>query len=220
MTRSQLRFLVSSWLDDLNQSYFTSDQINTWINLAQRRVQMLLLQAGENWYMKPVETLTVVGQADYVLPSDHMITHRVEYVITGTGTNEVLRPLGEITTNQQDLISKNLGTPSNFYIKKDRITISPTPDQANKVIRLFYSPLVQDLANDADEPDVPEQFHEYVALLAAEDGFIKDDRAPTNLLVKKEKYEALLKEMAEDRTQDVSRSVVQVQDFDFPGWDY
>jgi hypothetical protein len=118
MTRADLRTLVLGWLDDPNGAYFTSSLVNTWINLAQRRVQMMLLQAGENWYMKPVETLTVVGQADYVLPSDHMITHRVEYVITGTGTNEVLRPLGEITTNQQDLISKNLGTPSNFYIKK------------------------------------------------------------------------------------------------------
>ncbi len=64
MTRAQLSSLVVSWLDDANQGYFTPSNVNTWLNLAQRQVQMRLLQAGNNWYMKPAETLTVVNQAD------------------------------------------------------------------------------------------------------------------------------------------------------------
>lgn len=217
MTRSELRTLVASWLDDVNQTYFLAAQVNVWLNLAQREVQKLLLQAGQNWYMTPVQTTTVVGQADYVLPSDFMVENRLELVQSGTGVNENRVTLCEITTNQQPFIPIGLGCPTNYYIKKNRVTISPTPDQAYP-LRLYYSYRVADMSNDADTPDVPEEFMEYVAILAAFDGFIKDDRAPSNLLMKKEKYEELLKQMANDRTQDQGRQVVQTVDYDSYQW--
>lgn len=217
MTRGQLSTLVLSWLDDEGQGYFNSNDVNTWLNLAHRQVQMLLLQAGENYYMKPVETQTVSGQSDYVLPSDFMVEHRLEIVLSGTGPNENRQALQVITTNQQDLISIVLGIPSSYYIKKDRVTISPTPQQAY-TMRLYYSPMVGDLASDSDVPDVPEQYMEYVALLAAYNGFIKDDRMPSNLQAKMMQFETLLKQMAEDRTQDQSRQVVLTQPYDYGGW--
>lgn len=214
MTRGEIRALMSSWLDDVNQTYFTPAQQNVWINLAQRQVQQMLLQAGENFYMRPVETILVTDQADYVLPADFMVEHRIEIIISGTGPNENRQPLLPITTNQQDLVSIATGVPSNYYIKKDRITISPTPQQSY-VMRLYYSPRVTDLVNDADTPDVPEQFMEFVAILAALDGFIKDDRSSENLMAKKLPYEMLLKQMAEDRLQDQPRSVVMTDDTEF-----
>lgn len=216
MTRADIAALMMSWLDDEQQAYFKPAQVNVWINLAQREVQKLLLQAGENYYMKPVETLTVVNQADYVLPVDFFVEHRLEVVLSGTGVNENRLKLEPITTNEQDLISIRAGTPTNYYIKKDRVTLSPTPQQA-WTLRLYYSPRVADLVNDTDVPDIPEQFMEYVAVLAAFDGFIKDDRAPTNLEMKRQRYEKLLKEMSEDRTQDNSRRVVVVNDYDSGG---
>lgn len=218
MTRTDLRTLVLSWLDDTQGAYFTAAQVNVWLNLAQREVQKMLLQSGENWFMKPVETLTVSGQADYVLPTDFMVEHRLEVVLSGTGTSENRQALVPITTNQQDLISIALGNPTNYYIKKDRVTLSPTPSISNLVMRLYYSPRVVDMASDSDSPDVPEQFMEFVAILAAYDGFIKDDRDPGHLVHKKEKYEALLKQMAEDRTQDLSRQVVSTSEYDFGGF--
>lgn len=213
MTRLDIQTLVLSWLDDANAGYFTPPQVQTWINLAHRQVQMLLLQAGENYYMKPVETMTVIGQADYVLPADFIVEHRIEYVLSGTGPTENRQPISPITTNQQDQISICLGNPSNYYLKKDRFTLSPTP-MSVWLLRLYYSPMVQDLSSDGDVPDVPEQYMEYVALLAAFNGFIKDDRAPANLQAKMAQFEQLLKQMSEDRTQDMSRQVVQVQDYD------
>lgn len=217
MTRSQLSALVVSWLDDVNQGYFTPTQVNLWLNLAQRRVQWLLLQAGQNWYMKPVETLLVTNQADYVLPSDFFVEHRLEYVLSGAGPNENRQPLSYITTNQQDLVSIATGNPSNYYIKKDRVTLSPTPSSAcnNLTLRLYYSPRVADMSSDSDSPDVPEQFMELVALTAALDGFIKDDRQPENLLIKRREYEDVIKQMANDRTQDQPRQVVMTSDFDY-----
>lgn len=216
MIRSQIASLIVSWLDDLNQGYFTPTQVNLWINLAQRQVQMRLLQAGQNWYMKPVTTQTVAGQSDYVLPSDFIMEHRLEFVLSGTGTSENRQPLLKITTNQQDLTSITQGNPSSYSIKKDRVTLYPTPQTAN-TLRLYYSPRVADLVNDSDTPDVPEQFMEYLALLAAFDGYIKDDRVPDNLSMKLLKYEELLKQMAQERTQDQSRQIVATGDYDTGG---
>lgn len=213
MTRAEIKTLILSWLDDVNSTYFTPSNLNLWINLAQREVQKLLIQSGNNYYVTPVQTLTDEGQADYVLPDDFITLHRVEVVVSGSGPNENRQQLGPITTNQQDLVQITLGCPTNYYIKKNRITLSPTPD-INYIVRLYYSPRVADLTADGDTPDVPEQFMEYVAILAAYNGFIKDDRTPENLLAKKAKYEELLKQMANDRTQDVSRQVVVTQNYD------
>lgn len=213
MTRSEIRAYILTLLDDPTSGYFDATTLNLWINLAQREVQKHLIQAGNNYYVTPVQSLTVLDQADYVLPTDFITLHRLEVIVTGTGVNENRQALGEITTNQQDLVQITSGIPTNYYIKKNRVTVSPTPDNAY-VIRLYYSPRVADLAADNETPDVPEQFMEYVAILAAYNGFIKDDRAPENLVAKKQRYEELLTKMANDRTQDVSRQVVITQNWD------
>ncbi len=80
--------------------------------------------------------------------------------------------------------------------------------------------MVADLTSDSDVPDVPEQFMEYVALLGAFNGFIKDDRAPTNLQMKKDEYEKLVKQISTDRTQDVSRQIVETQRYDASAWSF
>lgn len=206
--------LISNWLDDTNQGYFTTPTIITWLNLAQRHVQNELLQAGNNWYLKPVETTMVVGQADYLLPTDFLQEHRIEVVLSNYGTTEeVVQAITPITLNQQDMVSRRLGNPTNYYFKKDRMTVSPTPQTAN-VLRLYYSPKTIEVTSTSDSLDIPEQFAEYACLTAAFDGFIKDDRAPDNLVLKKNRYEEMIKKMAVDRINDIPRQVVNVMDFD------
>lgn len=213
MTRSEIKTLVLSWLDDPASGYFTDANLNVWCNLATRQVQMLLLQAGQNFYEKAVETNFVIGQADYALPSDFIVEHRLEIVKSGTGVNEDRQALDMITPMQQDFIPISSGTPQAYQIKKDRFTVSPTPD-ATLLMRLYYSPRVTDLASDSDTPDVPEQYMEYVAILTAYNGFIKDDRVPNNLLAKKIEFETLLKQMAAARTQDKPRQIVTTTNYD------
>lgn len=214
MTRAQIRTLVLSYLDDMSGTYFTSAQVNVWIDLAQKRVQQMLLQAGENYYLKPVETTLVVGQADYVLPDDFFVLHRLEIVISGTGSQENRQAIVPITTNQQGMVSIASGTPSCYAIKKDRITLSPTPDAA-LIMRIYYSPMVADITGDSASPDIPVQFHELVAILAALDGFIKDDRSSENLMAKKADYEKLLEQMKNERRQDSPRMIVMTESYDF-----
>lgn len=216
-TVAGLTSLMISWLDDDQQTYFTPANTLMWINYAIREVQKQLVMAGQNYYVKPVESILVVGQQDYILPSDFLKENRIEIVLSGTGYNEVRQPLNCITLNEQDWSSNNLGTPCQYYIKKDRFTVMPTPDTA-LVIRMYYSPKIADVTLTTDIPDIPEEYMEYVALLAAFNGFIKDDRVPDNLSMKIKEYQEGFKSMKNERTQDGSRHIVMSQDYDCNGW--
>lgn len=224
MTFQELRSLVWYLVDDQqgidtgSGGYFTTTQVNVFLNNAQKEVQKQLLQAGEMYYLKTVETATVDDQQDYVLPSDFLKLHRLEYVLSGsTPTTEDTLMLERVTLNSSDRINQKSGTPIAYTIKKNRLSLYPIPDTADKTLRLFYSYRVTDMSANSDEPDCPLEFHEYVAILAAESCFIKDDRNPANILEKKKSYLDLLKQMAEDRAQDSSRNVVITTGDDYGG---
>ncbi len=211
MTFLQLQNLVAYWLDDLNFGYFTPTQVKLWLNNGQIEAQKLLLQAGENYYLKPVQTTMVINQADYVLPLDFMKLHRLEIVMTGVPPNEDTVPLAPITLNQQDLVPCHTGTPAFYYIKRNRLTLWPAPEQ-NLTLRLYYSPKVDDMTLDTDVPNVPEQYHEFLAVLAAMDGLVKDGRDISSLMAKKQTYVEMMKADAQERNQDVPRGIVQTGD--------
>ena len=211
LTRADLRTLVLDWVDDVDGGYFTAARVNSWLNLAQKEVQKLLLDAGEIFYMTPVETVTVANQADYALPNDFMKLHRLEYILSGSGVSEDRMMLFPITLNQQGVLGNANANPMGYVLGKDRITLYPTPEQA-QTLRLYYSPRVADMDDDTDNPDCPDEYAELIALMAAEYAFIKDDRAPSNLIAKKESFISQMKKTAEDRKEDQPRPVVMVDD--------
>ncbi len=215
MTRLDLQNLVLQWVDDPLGGYFDPTAfVQPALNRALLEVQKQLIMAGEMYYLKtpPPVTTTVANQGVYILPDDFLKLHRLEYVISGTGTNECINALQPITLNQQDLIGNSVtGTPVGFNIQRNRIQLFPTPDQA-RTLRMFYSYRIVEMTSDSDTPDCPEEFQEMIAILATMDCFIKDDRAPTNILTKKQYYEQLLKQMAEDRQQVSPRMVVVTED--------
>jgi hypothetical protein len=212
MNFGDLQTLVAFWLDDPNFGYYPIATVKTIINNAQREVQKMLLQSGENWYMQPSNSTTVLGQNEYVLPSDFLVAHRLELVLSGTAPNENIVAIPNITLNQQDLLPNGTGTPEGFYIKKNRIVIYPACDTSGLTLRLYYSALVQDMTNQTDVPDVPTQYQEMIAVLSTLDGLYKDGRDPGPFLQKKSYYETLMKEAAENRDQSGPRMVVQTSD--------
>ena len=107
------------------------------------------------------------------------VEHRLEIVLSGTRNHKKTVVPWPNYNQSKDLISIVAGTPTNYYIK-NRITIVSNSITAY-ILALYYSPRVVDMASDSDSPDVPEQFMEYVAILAAFDGFYYYDRAPSNL---------------------------------------
>lgn len=213
MTRAELRTLVLQWLDDPDAGYFSTSVVNTWLNLAQRRVQKRLLKAGQNFYEQPLETATVVNQADYVFPEKFMKLHRLELVQSGTGVNEVRLPIKEITLNQQDRVGNGPGLPAFYSISKNRMTLYPTPDQT-WTLRCYVSLMVDDMASDSDEPNVPDEYQEYVAAVAAKNGFVKDDRAPQNLLDVIKDCEEEIDQTANSRAEDGPRMVRVTDEYD------
>lgn len=209
MTLLQLRTLTLQWLDDVNAGYFTAPTVNTWINNAQKEAQKRLLKAGQNYYLRCKETTLVVNQAEYVLPADFRKLHRIEVIISNYGTTgESKQMILPITLNQQDLVLTGPGTVQFYVLKKNRIKFFPFPDLALK-IRLFYSYMVPDMILDTEEPDVPEAYHEYLALLAAQDGFLKDGRVPDLISKRIAEYQIQLDSDANERLVDMPRSIVE-----------
>lgn len=211
----QLKQLVSYWVDDLTMGYFTDTQLGIFVNNAQKETQKMLLRAGENFYTKQVETTTIIGQSDYILPANFLKVNRLELIISGTApSNEETRVLEQITMNQVDIIQGLQSTPTAWFIHRDRFVLKPVPDKA-QTLRMYYSYRVADMVNDSDDPDVPIQYHEYIAVIAALDCYLKDDRQPDILLAKKKFYEEMMKKDMEDRSETKSRSVVVTEESAF-----
>ena len=208
MTRGDLKALVAGWLDDLAFGYFTESQVETWINNAQKECQKRLIKAGQNYYTKMAQTSLVMNQLEYVLPDDFKKVNRLEIILSGTAPNENKQPILPITINQQDLIQAGPGTPRFYVLRKDRIRIFPSADSP-LILRLWYTYEVTDLTHDTDIPDAPEQYHEFIALLAAEDGFLKDQRVPELIEKKIGMHQKALDEDSQERNVDVPRSIVE-----------
>ncbi len=211
MTFSDLQNLTSYWLDDLQFGYYTQTQVQLWLNNAQIEIQKMLIASGQNRYNLWVGTTLVVGQTDYVLPADFRKVQNIELVLTGTPPNETVTPIVPITTNQKYLISMGQATPAAYRFRKNRIVLQPAPDTP-LLMRMEYTYLVANMVNATDVPDVPAEYHELIALLACADGFIKDGRQNQLLLTKIEAYKTDLAQDAQERSQDLVRSIVQTGD--------
>jgi len=215
MTFSELQVITSAWLDDVNNGYFTLAQVKQWLNNAQIETQKLVVQAFEGHYRKCVETTTVVNQREYQLPSDFKKVSRLEYILSGTTfQTEDRARLQKVTENQQDFFPDKVGTPVAYYFQGNKLILLPCPNEA-KILRLTYIYRVADMVNDGDEPDIPEDYHEYLAVLATLDGLYRDGREAGPFLEKKRYYEEQFKRDAEERNVDTSRTVVQTIDDDF-----
>ena len=207
MNLSQLRDLTVSYLDDLQQTYFTPSQLDVWLNNSQRKVQRQLIEAKQNFYLKCVQTTVQANQCGLLVPDDFMICHRLEVIVSGTFPNENRAPLSPITLMQQDLLGANPATPAAYYFKKNVLGLAPIPDQAY-VMKMTYSYAVPNMTNDNSVPDVPERYHELLAIYAAMDGFLKDDRDNGYLMKMADTYITDMRREAQQRQEQESRRVV------------
>lgn len=210
----ELQDLCLSWLDDLDAGYFTRPQLAVWLNNAQRECQKQLLQAGasENWYETTKYGNTVAEQSEYTMPTDFLKVNKFEVVASGTGINEnkqVLDPVTTIQLNQQPL---QTGLPAVYGLKKNCFVLKPIPDQIYKIY-LTYSYRVVDMTVNSQVPDVPEQYHEYLPVLAVIDGFFKDTRDVSQFVAaKRDFYIEMMKQDANSRRVDFPRTVNSTED--------
>lgn len=212
MTLSELRTLVWTWLDEPGggNGYFTTTNVDTFINNAARQVQKRLIQSGELWFSKTVQTTLVSGTESYTLPVDFLRLHKAEIIMPGgTFPNQDIRRLQVITPVQRNLMPTGTGTPTAYWINKGYITLVKVPDNAY-TLQLLYSYLIEDMTQDAESPDIPEQYHEMIAIYATLDGFLKDQRDPNPVFSQKlAMYDEMMRQDSQERNVDTPRMVVE-----------
>lgn len=208
MTFLDLVNLTLRWLDDLNAGYFTLPQVKAWLNNAQKETQKLLIQAGENWYVRvPVCTDTIVGQSCYFLPQDFLKVRRLELVMNAGTSGETSQFIVPITQNEQDALGSQWARPTAYYLLKNVFVLKATPDNVYH-LRLNYVYRVPDMVLDDEVPDIPEEYHEFLAVLATIDGLLKDRRDISSLVEKRNYYQGMFVKDAEQRRVDKPRQVV------------
>lgn len=224
-TLSELRQEVYNILDDSqgittnSGGYFTTEQVNRWLNYAQREVQLRLVKAGQNFYTKCIQTTLVINQRQYALPIDFKKLNRLEVITSGTIPYEVFNPVIPITTNQVDLVVNGIGVPNYYTIQNYNLFVRPAPD-STYVMRMIYTRMITDMVSDTDVADIPSDYDELLTLYAAQSGFLKDGRA-NDLLVKKiMEWEKKLDNDANERNVDVPRGVVITGFDNYSGWGY
>ena len=214
MTLAQLRTICLDWLDDPSGTYFTQSVLNTRLNLALQELQKRLISANKEWFLDCVKTNTVANQQAYALPTDFLEIIRLEWYEVGTSGTTMPNKIEAMTPNQRDLMGSALGDPAYYSMAKTNIMLWPIPNRIVEV-HLEYVPLITQLVNDSDTPDIQSNFHEYVAILATRDCLLKDGRPLAPIQSKLEQYEILMKQQAVQRQADGPRMVVQTQGNDW-----
>jgi hypothetical protein len=222
MNLGELRTSTLVWLNDLNGGYYTTSQVNRWLNNAMWSVYRRLVLKGQNYGVKCVQTPLVVSQSEYVLPEDFKNLTRLEVITSGTPPTESKYALKPMTMNQQDLVfTTQTSSPQWYFLRKNRIKLFPAPASAYSM-RLFYTPIIAEMDNDTDIPDViPEDYHELIVLYATRDGFVKDERPiPDLLMAKISEFEEQFDNDTAERLEDQSRQVVETGDYSDAGFMY
>lgn len=205
MNRLQLQNLVLSWVDDLQGGYFTPPQVQAYLNLGQQKVQKKLIQSGELWWTKFVDANCIQNITVYELPEDFMKLHKFEIVVSGTFPNQDIRLLYPITPTQENYFPNGTGIPDCYWLRKNAIQLVKCPDN-NYTMQLLYSYQVPDLTADGQVPEIPDRYQEGIAVEAALECFLKDQRDPTPFVIAKQK------EFNEDLTRDAQeRNVDQAR---------
>jgi hypothetical protein len=208
VTFLDLQNLVALWVDDVNFGRHSQSSIQTYLNNALYEVQRKLIKAHDAYYYTCSYTSLVANQVEYILPDDFLALHDIWLVLSGTAPNEETLPLEYIAPSERHNFITQSTTPTNFWIKQDRVMLVPPPDSA-LTLEILYSYLVDPMSASSDVPDVPTQFHEYIAIIAAYNCYLRDDKVPALLKEKRMNYEALL-EANEKRIQNRSRYIILV----------
>lgn len=216
MNFGQLQDLTLVWLDDLDAGYFTRPQIKRWLNNALHECQKQLIQAESSWYMRCVQTNTIANKDSYALPSDFLKLNRLEIYTQGSGTlpSDLSTLITPVTPVEAMSAPLGPGLSTIYYLKKDCIVLRPYPDRAYP-LKLTYSYAASEMTNDNETPDVPIQFQEYLSILAARDGFLRDQRDFSGFANKIAYYETLMRQDANQRNIDAPRTIVRTEDDGF-----
>lgn len=142
---SELRIdALSKIAEDSPSNAFDDDTLTRWINEAQRVFvrQTKVLQAKTTFS-------TVANTQAYDLASDVWLPRLCKY------DTWVIYPMGIDAIESQNTAK---GTPSNYAVWNNQLILWPTPTAVATVL-MYYFKRPTTLVDDADTPEIPEEFH-------------------------------------------------------------
>lgn len=211
MTRLQLENLVANWLNDPDKTFFTASLIQTRLNLAQRVLQGILIDAYQDFYTTCATAPTIASIGRYKIPSDFRKSRRLEILTQGSGDTGTYQKIDPIDLNEQDQFPKGTGTPRGYFILKNHLYLRQVPSQV-WTMHWHYVYRVADIAADGDEPDIPADYHEFLAILAVRADLIQDGADINPILELKKEYEDKIRADANNRKPDGARMVTATRD--------
>ena len=149
---------------------------------------------------------TVDGTSSYTTPSG--VREIITMKITGD-TEYLILPMEMGWYERQDTSDDNKGVPEYFIRHGSLLYLWPTPDDAYD-IRIQYRTMPADMSADADEPVIPEEWHEAIAFSAASVACFRFGMAQRGQELKNE-YLGVITGIQEDTTRDSRHRIGQMR---------
>jgi len=168
MNRSELRTALRSLLNEDTAGFWTDAQLNTYLNLANDRVNSIVSATREDYFTISATFATVQGTQNYAFPSDCRFIRRLE-IYDPNDTNYIIK-LDELRWPRieanGDWLFTNQGMPKRYTIRGQQFSLYPIPDTVYNM-RLYYDSRPGNMDSDSDSPDTPTDFHDMLVYWAA-----------------------------------------------------
>lgn len=155
--------------------------VKRWLNDAQRKV----VQQSEARTQQDIATISAIaGDRSYALPEDF---GRIIDIFRPESGH--LAPLG---VRDFDALPASSGAPTRYLIAGTEVHFDVTPDGAYEV-QMRYWRLPADMVEDADEPEIPPQYHDLLVAYALHRAYAKENDYAASTFWKGEWEAGLLK---------------------------
>jgi hypothetical protein len=154
MNVAEVKSRVMRTFGDESGAQVTSEDIIRWINDGQMEI------ARSNHLLEQKATADVIlGQDSYAYPVDTLEIWALRY------DNYKIRVLSmeqadEYITNFEDSKNYQQGIPQVYWAWEDTLYLYPVPDRSITAgLTIYYSKVPQQVAGDADVPELPLKYH-------------------------------------------------------------
>ncbi len=207
MNLNELKTLFSVYVNDPYFGYFSEATATTFLNNALIQAQRRLLKMHAAYYSVCASTPLIIGQSQYSLPDDFLALFDI-WIDLDNSTPPPTSRLEFIPLSKRHDFAPTNGTPTHFYMLKNSLNVVVPPDDT-QTLEIVYAPKAPAMTTGTDIPDIPEQYHEFLVLLAAETALMVDDRVSSLVDDRLEYYDKLIS-ANEQRIQSQPRYIIEV----------
>jgi len=196
ITLLQLRTQARQRADMENSQFIKDPELNSYINSSIAELHDLLVQSyGSDYYVKSSTFSTTNNQDTYQLSS--IITDNDFYKLKGLDA--------KLSGNYSFLGVTSL----RYRLVGSGLVLTPIPDE-NTEIRIWYTPVATQLANDTDILEDLNQYAEYVIVDAAIKMMQKEESDVSVLAAQKAALKRRIEEAANNRDAAIGESITDV----------